>query len=68
MPKSRPMQQIGRRCHELRINDPGHTWRIIYRMDDDAIVVVEVFSKKSNKTPKSVIAASKDRLKRYDSV
>ncbi|MGD2154036.1 MAG: type II toxin-antitoxin system RelE/ParE family toxin [Gemmatimonadales bacterium] len=68
MPQSRPMRGIGRRCHELRIDAQDHTWRIIYRIDKDAIVVLEVFSKKSNRTPKSVIEACKDRLKRYDSV
>jgi phage-related protein len=47
MPQSRPMPSIGRRCHELRINDEDVTWRIIYRLDEDAVVVLHVFSKKS---------------------
>ena len=58
MPHSRPMPSIGRRCHELRIVDESGTWRIIYRVDDDAIVVLEVFQKKSSKTPKRVTAAT----------
>lgn len=62
LPISRPMPSIGARCHELRIND----WRIVYRIDADVIVVVEVFLKDSQKTPKSVIDACKARLKRYD--
>jgi phage-related protein len=66
MPHSRPMPSIGNRCHELRINDESATWRIVYRLDADAIVVLEVFSKKSRATPKAVIDACKKRLKDYD--
>ncbi len=49
------MSSIGSRCHELRINDENKTWRIIYRIDEDAIVVVDVFVKKTNTTPDSII-------------
>jgi phage-related protein len=66
MPQSRPMPSIGARCHELRINDADATWRLIYRIDPDAIVIVEVFAKKTQKTPKDVIQACKRRLKEYD--
>jgi phage-related protein len=59
MPHSRPMPSIGRRCHELRINDERSTWRIVYRVDEDAIVILEVFSKKTQQTPKGVIDACK---------
>ena len=38
MPQSRPMPEIAPRCHELRIPDKGQTWRLIYRIDGDAIV------------------------------
>ncbi|MBP1610903.1 MAG: type toxin-antitoxin system RelE/ParE family toxin [Acidobacteria bacterium] len=66
MPHSRPMPAIGERCHELRIVDIDATWRIIYRVDPDAIVIADVFSKKSRTTPKSVIDRSKKRLREYD--
>jgi phage-related protein len=66
MPYSRPMTTIGPRCHELRINDENSTWRIVYRIDPDAIVIAEVFEKKDRKTPKLVIDSSKKRLKEYD--
>ena len=66
MPHSRPMPAIGERCHELRIVDVGVTWRIIYRADPDAIVIVDVFSKKSRTTPQSVIVRSRIRLREYD--
>lgn len=60
------MPSLGARCHELRINDKEKTWRIIYRLDDDAVVILEVFEKKSQKTPKSVIAICRKRLIHYD--
>ena len=66
LPHSRPMPAIGERCHELRIVDVNATWRIIYRVDSDAIVIADVFSKKSRTTPKSAIARSKKRLREYD--
>ncbi len=66
MPQSRPMPTIGRRCHELRINDENCTWRIVYRTDADAIVLLDVFDKKTNTTPKHIIDTCKDRIKRYD--
>jgi len=66
MPHSRPLPSIGGRCHELRINDERTTWRIIYRTDSDAIVILEVFSKKSRATPKAVIDVYKSRLREYD--
>ena len=66
MPHSRPMPTIGTRCHELRIIDANKTWRIIYRIDRDAIVIADVFEKKTPKTPKQVIDACKHRLRDYD--
>jgi phage-related protein len=66
MPHSRPLPIIGPRCHELRINDVGATWRIIYRIDADAIVIAEVFNKKTAATPKAVVDTCKRRLREYD--
>jgi phage-related protein len=66
MPQARPMPSIGAQIHELRINDEARTWRIIYRVDDDAIVVAEVFSKKTPRTPASVIKNCKRRYRDYD--
>jgi phage-related protein len=60
------MPNIGARCHELRIVDAEATWRIVYRIDSDAIVIAEVFSKKTQQTPKQVIDVSRRRLKEYD--
>ena len=66
MPHSRPMPSIGVRCHELRIIDEAATWRIVYRIDTDAIIVADVFSKKTGQTPKRIIETCKKRLKEYD--
>ena len=66
LPHSRPMPAIGPRCHELRINDAAATFRIIYRADPDAVVILEVFSKKTTRTPRSVIDVCKRRLRVYD--
>src|ERR1700712_6106368 len=61
MPVSRPMPSIGSRCHELRINDENSTWRIVYRIDTDVIVILEVFSKETAQTPGLVIDNCKRR-------
>jgi phage-related protein len=66
LPHSRPMPSIGRRCHELRIPDADVTWRIVYRLDSDAVIIGEVFPEKTGATPKQVIDTCKRRLKRYD--
>lgn len=55
MPHSRPLPAIGPRCHELRIADEQATWRIVYRVDADAIVIAEVFAKKTAQTPQAVL-------------
>ena len=68
LPHSRPMPNIGVRCHELRINDRGRTWRIIYRIDEDAIVILDVFEKKSPQTPIRLVQACQQRIKEYDSL
>jgi phage-related protein len=35
-------------------------------VDDDAIVILDVFEKRSPKTPKNVIAGAKTRLRKYE--
>jgi phage-related protein len=67
LPHSRPMPNIGARCHELRIVDEERNWRIVYRIDIDAIIILEVFQKKTQETPKYVIDKCKGRIKQYDS-
>ena len=50
LPHSRPMPTVGAQCHELRITDGDHAWRIMYRVQPDAIVILEVFSTKTDAT------------------
>ncbi|MGH7592833.1 MAG: type II toxin-antitoxin system RelE/ParE family toxin, partial [Gemmatimonadales bacterium] len=66
LPHSRPMPTIGRRVHELRISDTDATWRIVYRLDADAIVIGEVFAKKTTQTPQTVMDTCKRRFRAYD--
>ena len=65
LPQSRPMPAIGMRCHELRVNDRDQTWRIVYHVAADAVVALEVFSKKTEATPKAVVNTCRTRLAAY---
>jgi phage-related protein len=65
LPQSRPLPIVGLRCHELRIPDAQHAWRIVYRIERDAIVILEVFSKKTDVLPKRVVDACRRQLAEY---
>lgn len=66
MPHSRPMPSVGPRCHELRVTDEGKSWRVVYRLDTDAVVIADVFQKTTAQTPQRVIEACQRRLRLYD--
>ena len=66
MPQARPMPAVGRRCCELRIRDEERNWRIMVRLDSDAVVIAGVFPKKARTTPRKVIEVCRDRPRRYD--
>jgi len=66
LPHSRPMPTIGRRVHELRIVDRDSTWRIVYRVDSDAIVIAEVFAKRTRQTPQRTLEVCRQRFAQYD--
>jgi phage-related protein len=66
LPYSRPMPSIGKRCHELRVRDQNKNWRIIYRLDTDAIMILEIFAKTSKQMPKHVLKNCQRRLQLYD--
>ncbi len=66
MPQSRPMPSIGRGCHELRVNDANKVWRLVYCIRADAIVILDVFEKKTRATPMDAIDNCKRRLKHYE--
>ena len=60
------MPSVGTRCHELRVADAKANWRLMYRIDPNAVVVLEVFAKKTQTTPKAVIDVCQRRIKEYD--
>jgi phage-related protein len=66
LPHSRPMPSIGPGCHELRIRDENRNWRVVYRIDSVAILIVAVFPKTTDETPKYDIENCKRILKVYD--
>ncbi len=66
LPHSRPMPSVGKACHELRVNDETKTWRLFYFIDAEAIVILEISEKKTQKTPQSVIGLCQARLKSYE--
>ena len=59
------MPSVDRQCHELRINDRTQTWRIVYFVARDAVVILDVFSKKTETTPKTVVNVCRQRLASY---
>ena len=68
MPAYETIPEIGPRCGALRVQDEDHYWRIVCRTDHDAVLVVEVYPKKTRKLPQALIDRCKGRLKRYDEV
>jgi phage-related protein len=65
LPHSRPMPAICARCHELRINDRGQSWRIMYHVAPNAVVILDVFSKKTQSTPGQILDVCRKRLVAY---
>ena len=65
LPHSRPMPGVGPGCHELRIPDRGVTWRIVYYVAGDAVVILDVFAKKTEGTPHAVLATCRRRPTQY---
>lgn len=62
LPQSRPMPGIGEGCHELRIIDGRLSWRIMYHIARDAIVILDVFAKKTATTPTGIVVGCQKRL------
>jgi phage-related protein len=65
-PQGRPMPSVGKRCHEIRVTDQNRIWRLIYRIDSNAIVIAAVFFKTTRATSQQDINTSKSRLVAYD--
>lgn len=68
MPQAEALSSVGQRCGALRVRDAGHSWRIMYRIDKDAVVILDVYEKKTRKIPDEVIDRCRDRLKTYDAI
>ena len=62
------MPSLEVRCQELRIVDQDNVWRVVHRIDPDAILILEDFSKKTAHTPKRVIDNCRRRLQQYDAL
>ena len=56
---------VGPGCHELRIPDRGVTWRILYHLAGDAILILDVFAKKTEATPQAVLVTCRRRFMQY---
>ena len=65
LPHSRPMPGIGAHCHELRVTDADLTWRIVNHLESEAVVILDVFTKKTRATPKATIENCQRRLAAY---
>src|ERR1035438_4791085 len=61
LPQSRPMPDIGPRCHELRIRDENKNWRIFYHLSADAVVILDVHNKTTRETPQAILEACRGR-------
>ena len=59
------MAMIGGQCHERRITDRDQIWRIIYHVATDAIVILDVFSKKTQTSPVQSLEVCRKRLAVY---
>jgi len=68
MPHARSMPGIGPRCLELRVKEKGKTWRIVCRVDPDAVIVADLFEKKTRTTPARIMQECRKRLKHYDDI
>ena len=68
MPISRPMPSVAKGIHELRLSDRSGEFRMFYLIRiGDAIYVLHVAHKKSQKTDKRTIDLVKSRIKELQS-
>jgi phage-related protein len=60
----KPMKAVGKGVREIRVNEPGGQYRLVYVMDREGLVyVLHAFKKKSRRTRKSDIDLARQRLK-----
>lgn len=68
MPRSRPMPSVEPGVAELRVEDGNRSWRIFYRADEDAVVILGVFEMRTQKTPRRVVDLRRRRMVRHDAL
>jgi phage-related protein len=67
-PQAKPLPAVGQKCGELRVRDAGHNWRIVYHIDDEAIVILDVFAKTSPQSQTQSIERCQTRLAEYKAI
>jgi phage-related protein len=61
---ARSMKTVGRSVWEIRVSESGGVYRVVYVVKrNDGIYVLNVFQKKTRKTPKHQIELAQERLK-----
>jgi phage-related protein len=65
-PLAERLSIVGQHCGAIRVRDAQHNWRIMYRVDETVVLVVDVYDKKTEKIPDQVISRCKKRLQKYD--
>lgn len=68
LPQSRPMPLVARGCHELRVRDAEANWRLMIYLDAEVVLVLHIFAKKTQATPREVIVLCQKRLGLYQEV
>jgi phage-related protein len=63
MPLSRPMPEIGRGVHELRVNSITGIYRVLYVLKPGVVGVLHAFKKTTKATPNRTIRLTRKRLK-----
>lgn len=66
MPHAESLPIVGPRCGAIRVRDEARNWRIMYRIDADAVLIVDVYAKKTRTIPDEVINRCQKRLRDYD--
>jgi len=63
MPLSRPMPEVGRGVHELRLNSFHGVYRVLYVVRPGIVGVLHAFKKTTRSTPLRSLELARKRLK-----
>lgn len=67
MPLSRPMPEVGRGVHELRLNSLRGGYRVLYVLRPGVVGVLHAFKKTTRSTPTRSLELARKRLKEVQS-